>query len=938
MHSRTNLLLLLLITMSTNLFSSGGTIALQPQHLHGGSDCIPTERAALLAFKKAITGDPANRLASWSGHDCCQWTGISCSNKTSHVIKLHLGNPRPDDNFEAGCSYHNALSGEISHSLLLLKYLEHLDLSMNCMTGPHGHIPLFLGSMENLRYLNLSGIQFTGRLPPEFGNLSKLQYLDLGGLYGDTQISTKDISWLTNLHFLQYLSLRRVNLSGITEWPEKLSMVPSLRVLRLSSCSIDSSNQLLQHLSLTKLKKLDLSLNNLDESVASDWSWKVTSLKYLSIQGGLYGQFPEAIGNMTSLQVLDLSDNTNGNLMIPGNLKNLCSLKILDLSNNWIEGDITVFMEKLPRCAWDKLQDLRLRGNKFTVTLPNWIGQFTTLTILDLSDNNLTGKIPPELGNCKSLNTLDLSFNNIVGPLTTEVRHISGLITLQLSNNQLINGTVPTEIGAFGNLTCFDLSNNNFSGVITEEHFAGLVSLKRLDLAIFPDWLPEHLRSMPLFELNLSSNQFTGSIPGLPINISMLDMSNNSFSGTLPSDLEAPQLQRLLLYSNRIGGRIPESLCKLQYMDFLDLSFNLLVGGIPRCFGTEYLNFFLISNNRLTGNFPASLQHSTDLEFLDLSCNKFFGKLPSWIGNLKSLQFLQLRNNAFSGNIPANITYLSSLQYLDISGNNLSGVIPRYLSNMTGMIMKGYRPLYFNYDSYYTVPNDDMVLNTISYIEEILPITTKGQQLRYGNGLAYFVGIDLSGNSLTGEIPSDITSLDALINWNLSSNFLSGKIPDDIGGLESLESLDLSMNKLLGEIPSSLSNLTSLSYLNLSYNSLSGRIPTGHQLDTLNTDNPSSMYTGNSGLCGPPLQTVCSESGVLVHGYPRNNSVELEPMSFYLGLLLGFVVGLWMVCCALLFLKTWRIAYFLLFDTLCDRISVFAVLNWACLTRMESTE
>jgi hypothetical protein len=151
--------------------------------------------------------------------------------------------------------------------------------------------------------------------------------------------------------------------------------------------------------------------------------------------------------------------------------------------------------------------------------------------------------------------------------------------------------------------------------------------------------------------------------------------------------------------------------------------------------------------------------------------------------------------------------------------------------------------------------------------------------------------------------------LDALISLNLSSNHLSGKIPNKIGALRSLESLDLSENKLSGEIPSSLSNLTSLSYLNLSYNSLSGRIPSGRQLDTLNPDNPSSIYIGNSALCGPPLLTNCSGIGLLAHDYPRTNRKEHGPMSFYLGLVLGLMVGIGMVFWALFFKKTWRIAY-----------------------------
>ena len=84
--------------------------------------------------------------------------------------------------------------------------------------------------------------------------------------------------------------------------------------------------------------------------------------------------------------------------------------------------------------------------------------------------------------------------------------------------------------------------------------------------------------------------------------------------------------------------------------------------------------------------------------------------------------------------------------------------------------------------------------------------------------------LNLSGNQLWGEIPSELGKLTSLISLDLSNNRLSGDIPPELGDLTSLNWLYLDGNQLAGEIPSELGDL-SLSYLDLSNNQLSGEIP-----------------------------------------------------------------------------------------------------------------
>uniref|UniRef100_A0A251T571 Putative leucine-rich repeat protein, plant-type n=1 Tax=Helianthus annuus TaxID=4232 RepID=A0A251T571_HELAN len=93
--------------------------------------------------------------------------------------------------------------------------------------------------------------------------------------------------------------------------------------------------------------------------------------------------------------------------------------------------------------------------------------------------------------------------------------------------------------------------------------------------------------------------------------------------------------------------------------------------------------------------------------------------------------------------------------------------------------------------------------------------------------LSYLVTLDLSGNSLTGNIPVEIQNCKFLNNLILSDNSFSGTIPYHIGQLEWLKKLDVSNNELSGSIPDDLNRFHSDSFV------------------------------GIDKLCGPPVDSKC---------------------------------------------------------------------------------
>ncbi|XP_040369441.1 receptor-like protein EIX1, partial [Rosa chinensis] len=259
--------------------------------------CMDIERKALLKLREGLT-DPSDRLSSWVGVDCCKWRGIGCNKTTGRVDSLNLRNPYVDVSESDDGTLH-ALGGEINPSLLVLKDLVDLDLSMNNFGGLE--LPSFIGSLEKITYLNLSGASFGGVIPANLGNLSKLLHLDLSN-----NAVESDLRWLSSPSSLQFLNLGGANLTKAAPyWLPTVNMLPSLLELHLPGCGLSILPPALPHINFTSLLLLDLSANGFN-STLSPWLFNLTELVNLDLsRNSLNGELPETLGSLTHLKNLD---------------------------------------------------------------------------------------------------------------------------------------------------------------------------------------------------------------------------------------------------------------------------------------------------------------------------------------------------------------------------------------------------------------------------------------------------------------------------------------------------------------------------------------------------------------------------------------------------------------------------------------------------------
>ena len=632
-----------------------------------------------------------------------------------------------------------------------------------------GAVPTQLGNVFNLRRLVLSQNALMGEIPAELGDLSNLTVLELD----QNQLTGTIPVGLGNLTNLNELDLSSNRLSG--EIPRDLRR-------------------------LTGLTHLSLNGNDLMGEIPA-WLGKLANLHSLFLVGNSFtGCIPEALQD---LAVHDLDG-----LGIP-----FCGRGVLVAIYNATGGanwtNNTNWLSDRPIGEWygvtvdyqGHVTGLSLWENQLTGTIPTELGSLSNLEGLDLWGNQLTGTIPTELGSLSNLRWLSLGGNQLTGTIPTELVSLSNLEGLSLGGNQL-TGTIPTELGSLSNLTELSLGGNQLTGTIPTE----LVSLSNLR------WL------------SLGGNQLTGTIPTELVSLSNLEglsLGGNQLTGTIPTELGSlSNLTQLSLWGNQLTGTIPTELGSFSNLEGLDLSGNQLTGTIPAELGSlSNLRWLSLWGNQLSGQIPSSLGSLANLHSLDLWGNQLSGQIPSSLGNLANLQRLNLYDNAsLSGPLPGSFTGLTSLASLWLGGTQLCAPTDQAFQTwLQGVVDKSG---VVNCGGTATSSTDRAALVALynatdgpNWANSTNWLSDRPQDHWYGvtmDGTGRVTELYLSGNQLTGQIPSSLGNLANLQELHLRENQLTGQIPPELGSLANLGYLYLSSNRLTGSLPANFTQLTAL--------------------------------------------------------------------------------------------------------------------------------
>ncbi|XP_068639886.1 phytosulfokine receptor 1 [Aristolochia californica] len=303
--------------------------------------------------------------------------------KTLNLARNNLGQiPESFKNLQSlsYLSLTNSRLRNISTALTILQECRNLTSLVLTSNFQGGEVIPFVGieGFKSIEVLVIPNCGLMGSIPPWLGSLSNLKLLDLSW----NQLGGSIPAWLGDLDNLFYLDLSNNSLSG--EIPRNLAQMKSLISGNISLQ--DSTSNFPFFLKRNQSGK-GLQYNQIGSFPPT------LDLCYNNFTGPIWPQF----GNLAKLHVFDLSHN-HLSREIPEELSGMTSLELLDLSFNNLSGSIPASLAKL-----SFLSSFSVANNSLTGSVPT-DGQFSTFPPSSFEGN--TKLCGLHASDCESPNTL----------------------------------------------------------------------------------------------------------------------------------------------------------------------------------------------------------------------------------------------------------------------------------------------------------------------------------------------------------------------------------------------------------------------------------------------------------------------------------------------------------------------------------------------------